>query len=110
MPLPENVTEGFRRLRQTARAQTAALVCIKSLMEFAMGNQEDIDKALDDQETAVDADEAQDDLDINERDATIASQKALIEELQAGTINVPQTIARIQAISAKLHKGGTTQA
>ncbi len=106
-PLPEPIAEGFRRLRWTARRQAAVIACITSLMEFLMTDQEDINKGLDDAEAAVEADEAEDDLDISERDATIKAQQALIAELQAGKIDVPATIARLQSITAKLHKGGT---
>ncbi len=105
MTLPIPIADGFRRLRRTARTQATVIACINSFTEFLMAAN-DLNAELDATEAAVDADETQDDLDISERDATIAAQNALIAELQAGKVDVPATIARLQAITAKLHKGG----
>ena len=106
-PVSDEDRFGFRRLKKAARAQSTVIDCIHSLSELLMGEKEELSSALDATESAVDADETQDDLDISERDATIAAQKTLIEELQAGKIDVPATIARLQTINSKLHKGGT---
>jgi hypothetical protein len=107
-PLPDPIAEGFRRSRQAARTQVTVITCIHSLAELLMANKDDLDAELNRTEQAVSDDETQDDLDISERDATIKAQQALIEELQAGQIDIPAAITRLQGIQSKLHKGGAT--
>lgn len=105
--LPQDIQKGFRRLRKTARTQAAVIACMTSLMELLMANNDDLNAALDKTEQAVVDDETQDDLDISERDATIADLNAQIEALKAGQDTQP-IIDRLSAITAKLHKGGAT--